>query len=372
MYKIIAENLFDGEKFSHNTTIIFDEKGVHHIGENINEKVKEEIRAKYVTPGFVDLASGIGLKEESLGRIEGDDTNEATNPQTPELLAVDGINPYDVYFQKILRGGVTKSLVLPGISNSIGGRGAFIFNYGQNILEMLIKSPVGMRFSVNTFPKMIYSGQKKMPMTRMGNAYLVREALFKAQEYKKSKKGFSMFEESLLPVLEGKDYAFFASFRADDIMTSVRISEEFKLNLVLTYAFEADLVKSELKKRNIPVAFGPTILPRETTELKHLSEKVPVELIEEGIELALISGHPFFPSEFLRLSAGLLIKHGIDREKALRTITSTPSKIIGNADAGSIKKGIAPDIVVFDGEPWETKSQVKEVFIKGKKAFESN
>jgi len=369
MYKIIADKLFDGEQIFEDKVLFFDEKGIHHLGSDVKEKVKETFRTKFVTPGFIDLASGVGLKEESLGKIEGNDLDEATNPQTPELIALDGINPYDDAFPKLLRGGVTRSLVLPGISNSIGGRGSVIFNFGDNIFEMLIKSPFGMRLSLNTEPKGTYMKQKKMPTTRMGNAYLIRDALFKAREYKKNKKKFSLFEESLQAVLDGKDKAFFSSFRADDIVTSLRISDEFKLDAVVVFGFESDLVIDEIKKRNIPVAFGPVILPRETPELRHLSEEVPVKLINGGITVALISGHPLFPAEFLRLQTGLLIRNGIEADKALATITSIPAKILGMKEFGRIQDGSKCDLVLFDGPPWETKSQVEKVFIKGKEAY---
>jgi imidazolonepropionase-like amidohydrolase len=369
MYKIFADKLFDGERIFESRVILFDEKGIHHIGDDVKEKVKETFRAKFVTPGFIDLASGIGLKEESLGKVEGNDLDEATNPQTPELIALDGINPYDEAFSKALRGGVTRSLVLPGISNSIGGRGSVIFNFGDNILEMLIKSPFGMRFSLSNGPKAVYMGQKKMPMTRMGNAYLIREALSKTREYKKNKKKFSLFEESLLSLLDRKDKAFLSSFRADDIMTGLRISDEFGLDSVITHGFESDLLMNEIKERKASVAFGPLILARETTEMRHLSPTVPVKLIENGIETAIISGHPPFPAEFLRLQTGLLIREGLSKEKALATITSVPAKILGMEDLGSIKEGSKLDLVLFDGEPWETKSQIQKVFIKGKEVY---
>lgn len=284
-------------------------------------------------------------------------------------MVLDGINPYDEAFPKAVRGGVTKSLVLPGISNSIGGRGSVIFNFGNNILEMLIKSPFGMRFSVNTEPKETYMKQKKMPVTRMGNAYLIRDALFKAQEYKKNKKKFSLFEESLQGVLDKKDKAFFSSFRADDITTSLRISDEFKLDTVIAHGFEGDLVIDEIKKRNVPVAFGPIILAKETPELRHLSVQVPAKLIEGGVTVALVSGHPYYPAEFLRLQVGLLIREGVERDRALKTITSVPATILGVEEFGRVKEGSKCDLVLFNGVPWETKSQVEKVFIKGKEAY---
>lgn len=372
MYRIDADRLFDGRKIYEDFSIVFDSNGIHYLGEKLKQKEdKFTLKAEFVTPGFVDLASSIGLKEESLGKIEGNDMDEATNPQTPELLAIDGVNSYDPYFLKAIKGGVTRSLVLPGFSNSIGGRGAYIFNSGEDVLEMTIKSPLGMRFSVNTVPKQTYTSQKKMPMTRMGNAYLIREALFRAKEYKPGKEKKSLFMEALQPVLQGKDIAFFSSFRADDIMTSVRISEEFKLRTVITNAFEADIVADEIRRRGIPVAFGPTILPRDTSELKHLSEEVPVKLIKAGVEVSLISGFPLYPAEYLRLFAGLLVKHGIDEETALKTITSNPASFIGCRNGGVIKVGKLSDIVIFDGPPWETKSRVKKVFVRGKEVYRS-
>ncbi len=367
MYKIIAEKIFDGTKIIENAIILFDEKSIKYVGKDNKEKVKNTFKAKFATPGFIDISSGIGLKEESLGRIEGNDLNEEANPITPELLALDGINPYDESFPKTVKGGVTASFVLPGLSNNIGGRGAIIHNSGDTIKDMTIKSPFGMRFSVNSIPKSVYLPQKKMPMTRMGSAYLIREALYKAKEYGgKKKKQFSMQEESLLSVLEGKQKAFFAALRADDIATSIRITKEFNLNTVITFAIESDLVLDIIKENKIPVAFGPVILSRFGRELKHLSPKVPATLIENGVETAIISGHPLYPAEFLRIQLGLIIAEGISTEKALRAVTSAPAKMLGMKKYGVVKKGAMSDLVLFDGDPWETKTAIKNVFINGK------
>ncbi len=368
MKKIIAKKLFDGNRILENKIVLFDEKGIQYVGDDDKAGAEETFGAEFLTPGFIDLSSGIGLKEESLGQVEGDDFNEETNPATPELLALDGINPLDEAFPKAVKGGVLETLVLPGLSNPIGGRGALIKTVGKTVEEMLIKSPCGMRFSINNAPKMTYGKQKKMPMTRMGNAYIIRNALYKTKEYenKKKDKKFSLFEESLLPVVKGKEKAFFAAFRADDIATSIRIAEEFDLNTVITFATEADLVIELLKKHKIPVAFGPIILSRFDRELKHLSPKVPAALIESGIETAIISGHPFYPAEFLRIQLGLVIAEGIKPEKALKAVTLTPAKILGLKNTGIIKKGAEANLVLFDGEPWETKTKIQRYFLKGR------
>lgn len=364
MKKIIADKLFDGKKIIENAVVIFDEKGIQYVGKDNKEKVKETYRAKFVTPGFIDISSGIGLKEESMPSVEGNDFDEETNPATPELLALDGINPFDEAFPKALRGGVLETLVLPGLSNPVGGRGALIYTKGRTVEEMLIKSPCGVRFSLNNAPKTVYGKQRKMPMTRMGSAYIIRNTLYKAKEYtNKKEKKFSLSEESLIPLLKGKEKAFFAAFRADDIATSVRIGKEFKLNTVITYGSEADIVMDLLKENNIPVVFGPVILPRFDIELKHHTPKVPAMLIEKGVKTAIMSGHPFYPAEYLRIQLGPIIAEGIKEEDALKAVTSIPAEILGLKDYGVIKKGAKPSIVLFDGEPWETKTKVLKVFI---------
>jgi imidazolonepropionase-like amidohydrolase len=367
MYKIIADKLFNGEQILEQRVVLFDEKGIHYIGDNTKEHVKEEFRTKFLAPGFIDIGSGIGLKEESLGRIEGNDFNETTNPITPELVALDGINPYDLAFAKAVKGGTLASLVLPGNANCIGGRGSMIYNKGNTVLDMTIKSPFGVKFSINTEPKSTYTAQKKMPMTRMGITFLIREALYKAAEYGKGKKKFSMAEEALLPLIKREDMAFFSSFRADDIATSIRIAKEFKLKTVILNGVEGNLISDLLKDENIPIVYGPLMFPRVVSEIKNLSAKAPAELIDKGITVALMSGHPEFPSQYLRLQAGMLVREGIPSDQALRAITSTPAKILGLKGFGVIKEGAFANLVAFDDVPWETRAKVQFAFIRGAK-----
>jgi len=97
--------------------------------------------------------------------------------------------------------------------------------------------------------------------------------------------------------------------------------------------------------------------------------QVPAKLIEGGITVALVSGHPYYPAEFLRLQVGLLIREGVERDRALKTITSVPATILGVEEFGRVKEGSKCDLVLFNGVHWETKSQVEKVFIKGKEAY---
>jgi imidazolonepropionase-like amidohydrolase len=365
MYKIYAKKLFNGEEILEERVVVFDEEKIFHIGEDINDNFKEIYNVDFLMPPIIDLGSGIGLKEESLGRIEGDDLDEATNPVTPELFAADGVNPYDEAFEKTVKGGSLISLILPGNANPIGGHGVLVYNRGKHLLDMTIENPLGVKFSVNTEPKSTYGPKGKTPMTRMGIAYLIRDTLYKVKEYNKEHKEFSLGFESLIPLLEGRDLAFFASFRADDIATSIRIGEEFGLRMAILYGVQSNIVKDLLKERNIPVVYGPIMFPRWSIELKGLSPKVPLELISEGILTALTSGHPMFPSKYLRLNAGLLIKEGLSEVEALKTITLNPAKIIGKENLGKIEKDGLPNFVGFDGVPYDTIGNATLAFIKG-------
>ncbi|RIE12062.1 hypothetical protein SMC5_03750, partial [Candidatus Cryosericum odellii] len=248
MIRIAAQHLFDGHGIVNDAIVTVN--GPHvvsvetsgHLGERCDYSVA------WATPGLIDLDSGIGLKEESLG-FEGNDLNEETDAVTPEMQAMDGLSPYDTSLQKSLMGGVTTALVLPGSSNVVGGRGAVVHMVGATANEMCIKAPFGMKFSLGNDPKQAH-GQKRTPMTRMGNAFLIRDILTKAREYKE-KKEYNMKYEALLPLLAGDDVAFIQALRADDIMTAVRLAEEFSLRYVITGAFDADRVADQLKEKDV-------------------------------------------------------------------------------------------------------------------------
>lgn len=367
MIKIMAQHLFDGTKIVEHATITVD--GEHIVSVDTADQTGDGsvLTAAWVTPGFIDLGSGIGLKEESLG-FEGNDLNETSDAVTPELQALDGISPYDRSLEKALMGGVTTSLVLPGGSNVIGGRGAVVHMAGATVNEMCIRSPFGVRFSLGNDPKRTH-GQKRTPMTRMGNAFLIRDTLLKARDYGVKKKEFNMKYESLLPLLDGKDVAFIRALRADDIMTAVRLSEEFGLRYVITGAVDADLVADQLSGKNATVAFGPVILSRSSEEVRRLYPENVVKVFARGVRTAVISGHPEYPAKYLRISLGLLVGRGVTPERALASVTSVPADILELPEFGTIRPGAIADLALFKGQPWEPEGIAEHTFVAGKEVY---
>lgn len=367
MISIAAENLFDGHAIVRHATVVVDGTKVVSVTASDAAARGCDYTAAWMTPGLIDLNSGIGLKEEALG-FEGNDLNEATDAVTPELQAADGLNPYDVSLVKSVAGGVTSALVLPGSTNVIGGRGAVVHTAGSTVTDMLIKAPFGMKFSLGNDPKQAH-GQKRTPMTRMGSAYLIRDALSKAREYREKKKEYSMKSEALLPLLAGEDVAFFEALRADDVMTAVRLAEEFGIRYVVTGAFGADLVADQLAAKGTAVAFGPIIMSRSSDETRRLRPETAVALVRSGTRTAIISGHPEYPAKYLRISLGLLIGRGISPEEALASVTRVPAEMLGLSGYGTVCPGSVADLALFAADPWEPEGVVERTFVSGKEVY---
>ena len=143
---------------------------------------------KILMPGLIDAHGHAGVYEEALG-WEGADGNEAVDPITPQLRAVDALNPHEEGIKEALAAGVTTMCVLPGSANVIGGQGVIIHTHGNTVDEMVIGEG-GMKVAFGENPKRVYSNQKKSPSTRMATAALLREQLAKAKDYlAKHKKG---------------------------------------------------------------------------------------------------------------------------------------------------------------------------------------
>src|SRR6478735_6493762 len=132
-----------------------------------------------VLPGFIDAHTHIGTMESGEGWA-GDDHDESTAPVTAQLRAVDAINPADQAFRAALSGGVLAVGVNPGSCNVIGGQSAALRTVGRTVDEMVLRTPAGMKSALGENPKKHYGGQGLTPLTRMGTAALIRQALTQA------------------------------------------------------------------------------------------------------------------------------------------------------------------------------------------------
>jgi imidazolonepropionase-like amidohydrolase len=154
--------------------------------------------------------------------------------------------------------------------------------------------------------------------------------------------------------------------RADDILTALRIKDEFNIDLVLQHGTEAHLVADEIARRGVAVCLGPLLVNRAKVEMKEVSFRNVSLLQQAGVEFCLITDHPVVPIQYLGVCAALAMREGLDEEAAIKALTWSPAHILGvDKELGSIEPGKKADIVIFDGHPLEVRSQVKQVLVDG-------
>lgn len=329
-----------------------------------------------LTPGLIDAHTHIGIVEDSLA-FEGDDTNEDTDPSSPQLSAADAINPFDRCFSEALDAGVTTVVTGPGSANPIGGRMVAMKTYGRRIDSMLLKNPVAIKFALGENPKTSYHENHETPVTRMATAAIIREQLFKAQKYlEKVEKAeededtdepdFDYKCEALLPLLRREIQAHFHAHRADDIFTAIRIAKQFNLDYVIIHGTEGHLICDELAEEHTRILSGPFIGERCKPELHNQTEKCPGILSHYGLEVAIITDHPVLPLCHLPLCAAVAVKAGMDYDEALRAITINPAHIVGvDSRVGSLTPGKDADLVLFDGDPLAVATNAVFVAVNG-------
>lgn len=322
----------------------------------------------YIVPGFVDAHSHIGMWEDSLGE-EGADGNEDTDPITPQLRAVDAVNPMDRAFAEALAAGVTSVVTGPGSANPIGGTFAAMKTRGRRADDMLIKAEAAMKFAFGENPKGVYGEKKQFPSTRMGTAAAIREALIKAKRYSEQEDPeFDFKSEALARCLDGGMIVKAHAHRADDIFTALRIAREFGLNMTVEHCTEGHLIADILGAEGVGVCVGPSLGDRSKPELSALSYETAAVLSKAGLCVAIITDHPEIPEKHLPLCAALAVRAGMDRAEALKAITLNAAKLCGiDGRVGSLAAGKDADIAVFDRYPLDFDARALAVFVDGKK-----
>ena len=307
-----------------------------------------------LTPGLIDIHSHLGLYEDGLG-FEGADGNEDTDPVTPQMRAIDAVNPMDHAFREALEAGVTAAGVSPGSANAIGGQIALIKTAGRRIDDMIVKAPLAMKFALGENPKTVYNEKKMAPSTRMATAAIIREQLTKTREYIKKDKASREFDaklEALAPLFEEHMQMHIHAHRADDIFTAVRIAEEFGLDYCVVHCTQGHLIADRLAKAGVKAFSGPLISDRCKPELKDSTPATPGVLSKAGVKTAIVTDHPVIPIQYLPLCAGLAVREGMTHDDALRAITINPAEMCGIADrVGSLEVGKDADMSLFDSDP---------------------
>ena len=327
-----------------------------------------------VYPGFVDAHTHIGLDGYGIG-YEGCDYNEMNDIWTPQLRAIDGINPRDPSLADARRAGVTCVCTGPGSANVLGGTFLAMKTVGDRVDKMVVRDPVAMKCAFGENPKRCY--RDKCDSTRMSTAAFLRGALMQAQDYGARKQAangditkmpaYNQKLEALLPVLAREIPLKAHAHQANDIFTALRIAREFNLRLTLEHVTEGHLIADELAgEKDVPMAVGPSLTFASKFELQNKSWSTPAVLTAAGCHVSIITDSSVIPQQYLPLCAGMAVKAGMDPFDALKAITLNPAEHIGVADrVGSLEVGKDADLVITAGSPFEVLTEVKAVFIDG-------
>ncbi|MFP4199912.1 MAG: amidohydrolase, partial [Clostridia bacterium] len=269
-----------------------------------------DVGGRPVTPGLVEAHGHVGLSDEGIG-WEGDDVNERTDPVTSHVSALDGINPRDKGFRDFLRGGITSVQINPGSANIIGGFTVAVKAApADSVDEMVIRDRAGMKAALGENPKRAHGLDKeRAPYTRMGSAAIMREWLFRAREYdrKRAEAGtdFDARLEALVPVVRGEIPMRIHCHRADDMLTAIRIAEEFDLLYSLEHATQGYKLPEYLAERKVLCAVGPAMSQESKVELEGVGFDTAVAFERAGVPYCLITDHPVVRARYLHLIAGV-------------------------------------------------------------------
>ncbi|MBE6111994.1 MAG: amidohydrolase [Peptococcaceae bacterium] len=328
-----------------------------------------DVEGRIVTPGFIDAHTHIGIDEEIHQPI-GDDCNEMTEPNTAELRAMDAINYRDLSFQDAVKAGITTVMITPGSANVFGGLVAVMKTAGKTYKEMLVNGEAGLKMAFGENPKRVYGEKDKTPSTRMATMAIARQGFYEAKEYlnkSEEDREFSLQTEHIAKALDGGIPVRAHAHRADDIMTAIRLRDEFNLDLVVEHCTDGHLIVDELKEAGVPVAVGPSLSNRAKVEMENVTFRTPGVLASAGIDVAIITDAPCTPIQYLPICAGMAMREGMTEEDAFKALTIVPAKILKVDDRlGSLTAGKDADVVVWNNHPMEIMGRPEMVFVNGK------
>jgi len=343
-----------------NATILVEKGKILAVGEDVKipDGVKVwDVKDKIVIPGLIDIHSHLGMIE---------DGNEYPEPIGPENRALDAINLSSPDWANAVKGGVTTVVTGPGAAERIGGQSITIKTFGASREMRVLKE----------------AGEVKMALyaRNLSHIQFIRSSLIKAREYMEAlaryesgdkkdpppKRDLAM--EALVRVLRGEDRIRLHTYYASDMLSFLKLKDEFGFRLTFEHSNEAYKIAEEIAKRDVACVCGPLVTRESTSD--DLMKGIVI-LYNAGVKIAFHTDYPVSQQKWLRLCALLPLRYGLPEEAALKAVTINPAEMAMVSDRiGSIERGKDADLVVLDG-PWqEIRSHIDMVFVDGVLAYD--
>ena len=374
-------------------TIVIKDSKIEAVGASVQPPAGARIidaSGKQVFPGFIDGNCHVGLSE--ISQVTSTvDSSEGIDPVTPQMRVTDGFFPESFTIGVTRSNGVTSGIISPTDQNVFTGLSALIEFSGKRMDEVVIKPVAALHITMGEAPKAKYGESNKTPSTRMGTAALIRQTFLKAQEYEQKQKRYEtrksekkgdppspperdMKLDPVLEVLHGEIPLVVSAHRVDDILTAIRIADEFgiKKQLVINHGTNAYKVADLLAREKIPVIVGPiTTQPDSMETIGALYENAAM-LQKAGVLIAIQSNETH-NARNLPYEAALAVANGLPYEEALKAITVNVATIFGFAsEVGTLEAGKRANVIVAEGDPLEPRTKISHVFINGREITDPN
>jgi imidazolonepropionase-like amidohydrolase len=336
-----------------------------------------DLAGKTVMPGLVDSHSHIGSPAGG----------DSSAPIQPDVRVLDAIDVRAMSIRRAQAGGITTANVMPGSGHLLSGQTLYLkLRKGNTIDDLEIQLPDGriaggLKMANGTNP-IRANGTGPFPGTRAKSAALVREQFVKAVEYRdKVRKANGdpakmpardLAMEALVEVLDGKRTVHFHTHRHDDIVTVIRLSQEFGFKPVLHHVSEGWRVADEIAKAGLFASV--IVIDSPGGKQEALENRMSTAAVLDKAGVAVIGFHTddfITDSRLFLRSAGLAVRAGLPRDKALYAMTMAGARMLGlDSRIGSLETGKDADFIVLSGDPLSVYTHVEQTWIEGRKVFD--
>ena len=370
-YIIDAESIHIGTgKLLSNGRILVNKGIIQAVGTQNEIKAPYgaiRLEAQVVTPGFIDAHTVVGLAGYLNDPGSDQDQLDRSNAIQPELRALDAYNPEEPLVAHLRNHGVTTIQTGHAPGAIVSGQSLIIKTNAQRAEQALIHESM-LTFSLGG----VISGAFSKPGTRAKAMAMIRQELYKAEEYADKRAAGTLTStdlgmEALADLLDGQTQALVSVHKAQDILTALRLQKEFSFPMVLDGVAEIYLVLDQVKESGVPVVIHPTML-RATGEAVNVSMETAALLAREGIPFAFQSGHENYvpKTRVILFEAGVAVNNGLSSRLAVQHLSLYAAQLLGiDQRVGSLEVGKDADLVLFNGDPFEYTTAIDLVMIDG-------
>jgi imidazolonepropionase-like amidohydrolase len=374
MNSVFAKTIYTGKAIVSNSYLLFNRNKIS--GVSTSNKAQPLHKCEVVTPAFIDPHSHIGMHRSGEPSGEGE-ANDHLDSILALTDALDSVQMDDTALKDAVEAGVLYSCVVPGSGNIIGGLSAVIRNYAKHSTEALF-ARAGLKSAFGYNPMSTRSWEGKRPSTRMGAIAILRGRLEevrqkldryrRARGSKKAEITFSPEEKVLQDLLARKIYLRAHVHKIDDIAALLRLVDDYKIQLTVDHAMDVHQpqIFDELKKRKIPVVYGPIDSFAYKVELKHENWRNIKQLLTSKVDFGLMSDHPVTLARQLFLQTRWFVRAGLSKQEAIELVSSKNARILGVDDRlGTLEKGKWASFICWNGDPFDMTSYPVAVYGEG-------